>query len=340
MKKLFLALFCLLILSSFAFADEFHTLDNYIFKLNDNVTRKTVNFKNRFGINLAGDLYFAKDLDISVKHPAIVIGAPYGGVKEQSPGIYAQEMAKNGFVTLTFDASFNGYSSGQPRHLSSPELFTEDFSAGVDFLGTHNFVDREKIGAIGICGSGSFALSAAAMDLRIKAVATISMYDISRVMRKGWLDNSDSKEARDLIRKQVAIQRWAEADGNPPAMTDRGAALEIDSEKNPIESEFGEFYSRKRGYHHNSIAQFTFTSLPAWINFQLLDLVTEITPRPILLIIGENAHSRYFSEDVYKIANEPKELFVVPDANHVDLYDNLEKIPFEKLDSFFKENLK
>ena len=339
MKKIFSAVFLVLVFSGFTFADEVQVLDNYIFKLSDKVTRTPVKYKNRFGITLAGDLYMLKDFDYSEKHSAIVIGAPYGGVKEQSPGIYAQEMAERGFVTLTFDPSFNGYSSGEPRHLSSPELFAEDFSAGVDFLGTRDFVDREKIGAIGICGSGSFALSAAAMDLRIKAIATISMYDISRAMRKGWLDQEDNKEAREKFLKQAAAQRWAEAEGNPPTLSPRGADLDINWEKNPIGAEFGEFYSRNRGYHHNSVAQFTITSVPAWINFQLLDLVHEITPRPILLIIGENAHSRYFSEEVYKAANEPKELFVVQDANHVDLYDNIEKIPFEKLESFFNENM-
>ncbi len=336
MRKIFLVISLVLIFANVAFAQ---VLDNYIFRLSENVTRTPVKFKTRFGITLAGDLYVAKDLDLSQKHSAVVIGAPYGGVKEQSPGIYAQVLAENGFVALTFDASYNGYSSGQPRHISSPELFAEDFSAAVDFLGTRDFVEREKIGAIGICGSGGFALSAAAMDVRIKAVITISMYDISRVIRKGWLDNADSKEERDKIREQAAIQRWTEAEGNNPAMTTRGANLEIDFEHDAIGSEFGEFYSRPRGYHHNSIAQFTFTSLPSWMNFQLLDLVSEITPRHILLIIGENAHSRYFSEDVYKFATEPKELFVVPEATHVDLYDNLEKIPFDKILNFLHENL-
>ena len=168
--------------------------DNYIFELSDKVTRRSVSYKNRFGITIAADLYLSKDFDESKEHAAIIVGAPYGGVKEQGPGIYAQNMVERGFVALTFDPSYNGYSSGEPRHLSSPELFVEDFSAAVDYVGTRPFVDKGKIGVIGICGSGGFAISAAQVDRRIKAIATVSMYDISRVASKGFMDSLTREE--------------------------------------------------------------------------------------------------------------------------------------------------
>lgn len=314
-------------------------MDNYIFELSDKVTRQSVSYNNRYGIKIAADLYLPKDFDKSQKHSAIIVGAPYGGVKEQGPGIYAQNMAEHGFVALTFDPSYNGYSGGEPRHLSSPDLFVEDFSAAVDYLGTRPFVNRDEIGVIGICGSGGFGISAAQVDRRIKAVATVSMYDIARVTSEGFMD-SLTEDERNNILDTVAEQRYAEFEGNEPVLTPRGAPIGFDDNTDPIGREFGEFYSTPRGYHHNSISQFTMTSSMSFMNFPLLTHIKSISPRPILFVIGEHAHSRYFSEDAYKLAAEPKELYIVPKAGHVDLYDKTDLIPFDKLESFFTENLK
>ena len=342
MKSIFIALMVVSLLGGSAFAadtQERKKMDNYIFTLSDNVTRKPVSYKNRYGVTIAADLYAPKNFNESTKYPAIVIGSPYGGVKEQGAGIYAQNMAERGFIVLAFDPSFNGYSGGETRHLSSPDLFVEDFSAGVDYLGTRSFVDRNRIGVIGMCGSGGFALSAAQVDRRIKAVATISMYDISRAQRYGFRD-SMSEEDRNKYLDQIAEQRYLEFEGNEPMLTPRGAPIGFDENTDPISREFGEFYSTPRGYHHNSLTQFTMTSSMSMINFSLLDNLKWISPRPILLVIGENAHSRYFSEDVYEAAAEPRELYIVPGAGHVDLYDRVDVIPFDKLASFFMENLK
>ncbi|WP_340400639.1 alpha/beta hydrolase [Paenibacillus sp. FSL H8-0079] len=314
-------------------------MSNYIFNLSDKVTRKSVSYQNRFGITIAADLYAPKDFDETKKYAAVIIGAPYGGVKEQGSGIYAQNMAERGFVALTFDPSYNGYSGGEPRHLSSPDLFVEDFSAGVDYMGTRPFVDRNKIGVIGMCGSGGFAISAAQVDRRIKAVATVSMYDISRAQGKGFMD-SLTEEDRNKTLDAIAEQRYAEFEGNPPALTDRGAPIGFDENTDPVGREFGEFYSTPRGYHHNSITQFTVTSSMSFMNFPLLTYIKSISPRPILFIMGENAHSRWFSEDAYELAAEPKELYIIPNAGHVDLYDKTDLIPFAKLEEFFTENLK
>ncbi|MBB3114034.1 hypothetical protein FHS18_006150 [Paenibacillus phyllosphaerae] len=313
-------------------------MPNYIFELSEKVSRKTVSFINRYGINIAADLYLPKDFNESKKYAAVIIGAPYGGVKEQGSGIYAQNMAARGFVALAFDPSFNGYSGGEPRHLSSPDLFVEDFSAAVDYVGTRPFVDRMQIGAIGMCGSGGFAISAAKVDRRIKAVATVSMYDIARAERNGFKD-SFTEEDRNRKLDAIAEQRYAEFEGNPPALTDRGAPIGFDDHTDPIGREFGEFYSTPRGYHPNSITAFTVTSSMSFMNFPLLTNMKSISPRPILFIIGEHAHSRYFSEDAYELAAEPKELYIVPNAGHVDLYDKTDAIPFDKLEAFFNEHL-
>ena len=309
---------------------------NYIFELSEKVERKSVSFKNRYGIDLAGDLYTPKDLDTTKKYPALVIGTPYGGVKEQGPSVYANELAQRGFVALTFDPSFNGYSGGHPRHISSPGLFVEDFSACVDYVGTRSFIDRDKIGAIGICGSGGFALSAAQVDRRIKAVATISMYDISRAQRGDGL----TEEERNQMLDDMAEQRYIDFESGQPALGPRGAAIGFDDATDPISKEFGEFYSTPRGYHPNSITQFTVTSSMSFMNFPLLAYIKSISPRPILFVMGNEAHSCFFSETAYELANEPKELYVVEDANHVDLYDKTALIPFEKLENFFAEYLK
>jgi uncharacterized protein len=313
-------------------------MDNYIFDLDEAVTRASVSYENRFGITIAADLYRPKDFDESQQYPAVVIGPPYSGVKEQGPGIYAQNMAKRGFVALAFDPSFNGYSGGEPRHASSPDIFVEDFSAGVDYLGTRPFVDRERIGAIGICGSRAFALSAAQVDRRIKAVASVVMVDIARAAANGPAD-SLTDEARGEILDRLAEPRYADFEAGHPTLGPRGAPIGFDENTDPIGREFGSFYSTPRGYHPNSITQFTLTSDLSFMNFQLLDNLGWISPRPILFMVGERAFSRYFSEDAFRLASEPKELLVVPNANHVDLYDRTDLIPFDTLETFFSENL-
>lgn len=309
----------------------------YTFELSDNVTRTHVSYKNRFGITLAGDLYMAKDLDTSKQHPALIIGPPYGGVKEQGPGVYANQLAQRGFVVLAFDPSYNGYSEGEPRHTSSPEIFVEDFSAGVDYLGTRPFVDREKIGAIGICGSGGFAISAAQVDTRIKAVATASMYDISITG-----NNMDSEQLKETL-DQIGEQRWKDFESSKPEYIPSFPAEADDSVPeglDPVSEEFYSYYGLERGHHPNARGGFTTTSQLSFFNFQLLNHIDTISPRPILFIMGENAHSRFFSEDAYAAASEPKELYIVPDAIHIDLYDKVDKIPFDKMESFFNEAFK
>jgi fermentation-respiration switch protein FrsA (DUF1100 family) len=311
--------------------------DGYTFALSDEVTRTPVRYKNRYGIDIAGDLYQRKGLDESAAHPALVIGPPHGGVKEQGPGVYAQEMAERGFVALAFDPSYNGESGGEPRHITSPEVFAEDFSAGVDFLGTLPHVDRERIGAIGICGSGGFALSAAQVDTRIKAVATSAMYDISRVQRNGWQDSASDDERRTTL-EGLAAQRWKDVDAGEPQLQPTFPA-EIPPGLDPITSEFFEYYVADRGHHPRSIGGFTVTSSTSHINFGELRHLADIAPRPILLVTGDQAHSRYFSETVHEQATGPKELLVVPGARHIDLYDRTELIPFDRLEKFFADNL-
>ena len=312
-------------------------MSNYIFELSEKVSRRHVRYQNRYGITLAGDLYTAKDLDEGKTHPALVVGPPYGGVKEQGPGVYANELAQRGFVVLAFDPCFMGESGGEPRHVSSPDIFAENFSAGVDFLGTLPYVDRERIGTIGICGSGGFALSAAQTDARIKAVATSAMYDIS-----GFATMMDHDQWNAAI-ERLAAQRWADVDnGEPlyiPSFPEEPADKVPEGLTGP-EAEFYEFYGLKRGHHPRALGGFTVTSDMAMSNFQSLNHIAMISPRPILFINGDISHSRMFSETAYAAAAEPKELYLVEGARHIDLYDDVEKIPFDKLEQFFKDSLK
>ncbi len=308
----------------------------YIFDLSENVTRTHVYYQNRYGIELAGDLYVAKDADLSRKYPALVIGPPFGGVKEQGPGVYANQLAQRGFVVLAFDPSYHGYSGGQPRLVGSTDIYAEDFSAGVDYLGLLDYVDREQIGAIGICGSGGFALSAAAQDSRIKAVAASVMYDISS------MGNSATGEARARQLEELSRQRWVDAENGFPQFRNNYPDAPVDqvpAEMTGNNAEFYSFYATKRGWHPNALAGVTTTSMLSLMNFPSLSHINEIAPRPILFIVGENAHSAAFSETAYEAAGEPKEIYVVPDAIHIDLYDDVEKIPFDKLEDFFRTAL-
>ena len=312
-------------------------MSGHITKLSDTLERKTVTCPNRYGFTVTGELYYAKDMNKNVKHPALIVGAPYGGVKEQGPCVYGNELAQRGFVVLTFDQSFMGESSGFPRHVSSPDIFVENFSAAVDYLGLQAFVDREKIGAIGICGSGGFALSAAQCDVRIKAVATLSMYDMNVASRLGM----DEKTVQ-AVKAQMARQRWVDAENGYPEYVPFFPEQPMDAVPVELEepnAEWFRFYALKRGHHPNARGGFTTTSNLAMMNFPLLDYIKEISPRPILFVMGDRAHSRFFSENAYAAANEPKELYTVADAEHIDLYDRVDRIPFDKLEDFFLKNL-
>lgn len=324
------------------------------FSKSDKVDHKKVTFKNRYGITLAADLYHPKNA--SGKLPAISVSGPFGAVKEQASGLYAQTMAERGFVTLAFDPSYTGESSGEPRNMASPDFNTEDFSASIDFLGLLPNVDRERIGVIGICGYSGMALTAATSDSRIKAVATASMYDMSRSMSRGYKDSYTLAQRRKVI-DYLSQQRWADAESDKIALgyhevpfDDQGNIVKgsrvlpetLPVNPDPVLEAFFNYYRTPRGFHPrgiNSTTAWTATTPMSFFSFPMYANIEMISPRPILLIAGENAHSRYYSEDVYKVASEPKELLIVPNADHVDLYDRMDKIPFDKLTSFFKQHL-
>ena len=323
-------------------ADRPADADN--FYRSDKVEVQKVTFKNQYKMNIAGNLYLPKDMDKSKKHAAIIVGHPMGAVKEQSADLYAAKMAERGFVTMSVDLAFWGGSDGQPRNAVAPELYAETFSAAVDYLGTGPFADREKIGAIGICGSGSFAISAAKIDPRLKAVATISMYDMGAANRNG-LNHSLTLAQRKQIIADAAEQRYVEFQGGATKYTS-GTVHEITEKSNPIEREFYDFYRTPRGEFTPAGSSPLLTTHPTlssntkFMNFYPFNDIETISPRPLLFITGDQAHSKEFSEDAYKRAAEPKELYYVAGAGHVDLYDRVELIPFDKLESFFKANLK
>lgn len=319
------------------------TTDKYTFELSDKVSREKVSFKNRYGITLVGDLYLPKEKG-DEPLAGLAISGPYGAVKEQASGFYANVMAQRGYAVVAFDPSYTGESGGEPRNVSSPDINTEDFSAAIDFLGLQENVDRNKVGIIGICGFGGFALNATAVDKRVKAVAVTSMYDMSRVTAKGYFD-STTPEQRTQMLEQMSEQRWEDAKNGTPALSNQGLPDKIEGDEPEFVKGYFDYYKTDRGFHPRSInsnSSWTITTPLSLMNMPILTYIDEISPRPMLLIAGENAHSRYFSEDAYKAAAEPKELMIIPGAVHTDLYDGGDKdyIPFDKLDTFFKENLK
>lgn len=316
-----------------------------IFPKSEKVVHRKVTFKNRYGITLVGDLYTPKG--ISGKTSAIAVSGPFGAVKEQSSGLYAQTLAERGFITLAFDPSYTGESSGEPRNMASPDINTEDFSAAVDFLGSLDSVDREKIGILGICGWGGFALNAAISDTRIKAVVTSTMYDITRVAAKGYNDAVDA-EARYQMKKSINEARWeASKNGYADLLPPNNLRKEQFTDETPqFIKEYSDFYTTKRGFHPRAVnsnpdGSWATTSNLSMINMPILQYASE-NRTPALLIHGEKAHSRYFSEDAFKaLGNKDKELYIVPNATHVDLYDDQAGvIPYDKIEAFFKAHLK
>ena len=342
MKNMTLALG--LLISSFAAtaADMSKGADN--FYKSDNVTQQKVTFKNQYQMNVVGNLFIPKTLNQNAKNPAIVVGHPMGAVKEQSSNLYAQKLAEQGFVTLAIDLSFWGESEGKPGHLVSPEIYADDFSAAVDYLSTQPYVDPEKIGVLGICGSGSFAISAAKIDPRMKAIATVSMYDMGSAFRNG-LNHSQTPEQRLAFIKSAIEQRFAEFKGAEKAYIP-GTVNKLDDSTPAIQREFFDFYRTERGGYTPQGEKEDLTTKPLlssigkFMNFYPFNDIETISPRPMLFITGDQAHSKEFSEDAWKRAAQPKDLYVVPGAGHVDLYDRTDLIPFGKLTSFFKANLK
>ena len=305
------------------------------------VKKQKVTFHNRFLIDVVGDLYFPANYDSAKKYAAIIVGHPFGGVKEQTSGLHARLLAEMGYVTLAFDASYYGESGGYPRRMESPEVRVEDFSAAVDFLTNHPAVDADKIGVIGICGGGCYSVSATQIDHRIKALATISMYDMGRARRQG-VGDTQTYEQRMAILDEIGRQRTAEY-GGATRRDIRALPEKVDENTPKFAIDFLDYYDNpERGQHPNSTGYYSYTSLAPMMNFFPFAQIETISPRPVLFIVGENAVSKYFSEDAYEKAAEPKELFVVPAATHVDLYDQPEylKITLPKLDAFFKQYLK
>ena len=307
-------------------------------------TAREVCFKNQYQMKIAGNLIIPKQRQEELKLPAIIVGHPMGAVKEQSANLYAMKMAEYGFITLAVDLSFWGGSEGEPRNAVSPDLYAESFSAAADYLRTLPFVEKDKIGVIGICGSGSFAISAAKIDPRLKAIATVSMYDMGQANRNA-LHKSLTLEQRKKVIAEAALQRDVEFSGGQMKYTS-GTVHKLTEKSSPVEIEFYEFYRTPRGEFTPpgasplTTTHPTLTSNVKFMNFYPFEDMDMISPRPLLFITGTEAHSREFSDDAYRRASEPKELYLVPNAGHVDLYDRVGLIPFDKLNQFFTEYLK
>ena len=311
-----------------------------VFPQSNKVVHEKVTFRNRYGITLAADMYIPKNA--GGKLAAIAVSGPFGAVKEQSSGFYAQTLAERGFLTIAFDPSYTGESGGQPRYVASPDINTEDFSAAVDFLSTRNDVDPECIGILGICGWGGMALNAAAMDMRIKATVTSTMYDMSRVNANGYFDAMDADQRYEL-RRQLNAQRTLDAKNGTYELAG-GVVDPLPDDAPQFVKDYYAYYKTPRGYHKRSLNSnngWNKTSSLSFINMPLLAYSDEIR-NAVLMIHGEKAHSRYFSEDAFKkLKGDNKELLIIPGASHVDLYDNQANvIPFDKIESFFREYLK
>lgn len=335
---------------------EMENQEHYTFQLSDKVDRTEITFKNRYGIMVSGDLYTPKNKG-NEKLPALVLSGPFGAVKEQSSGLYASELASRGFVTLAFDPSFTGESGGEVRGVASPDIFTEDFSAAVDYIGLLPTVDRNRIGLMAICGLSGMALTAATSDSRIKAVATASMYDMSRSISRSHQD-SYTQEQRQKVIDYLSQQRWKDAENGNYAVglhevpfdengnMIKGARIlpeTLPANPDPVLASFFDYYRTARGFHSrsiNSTTAWTATTPMSFFSFPMHANIEMIGTRAVMLVAGENAHSRYYSEDVYKMISGPKELVIIPGADHVDLYDKKDKIPFDRLETFFKDNLK
>ena len=309
------------------------------FAKSENIDHKKVTFRNRSGITLAGDLYIPKNA--AGKLAAIAVSGPFGAVKEQASGRYAQTMAERGFMTLAFDPSYTGESGGEPRNVASPDINTEDFSAAVDFLATLDNVDPNRIGIIGICGFGGMGLNAAAMDTRIRATVASTMYDMSRVNANGYFDAMNA-DARHEVRKQLNEQRTRDAQSGTFAPSQAGLPDALRGDEPQFVKDYFDYYKTKRGFHPRSInsnGAWNATSSLSFMTMPILAYAGEIR-NAVLLIHGEKAHSRYFSEDAFKkLTGDNKELVIIPNANHTDLYDKMDVIPFDKIDAFFKTNL-
>ena len=311
-----------------------------VFPLSEKVNHSKITFHNRYGITLAADLYVPKNAE--GKLAAIAICGPFGAVKEQASGLYAQTLAERGFLTIAFDPSFTGESGGQPRYVASPDINTEDFCAAVDYLSTRNDVDKERIGILGICGRGGLAINAAAIDTRIKATVSSTMYDMSRVTENGYFDEADNADARNAMREQLNAQRTEDYRNGTYALAG-GVVDPLPEDAPQFVKDYHAYYKTQRGYHKrslNSNGGWNKTSSLSFLNMPLLSFAGEIR-NAVLLIHGEKAHSRYFSEDTFKkLKGDNKELMIIPGASHTDLYDNLDKIPFDKIEQFYRENLK
>lgn len=343
LKAIFIGVFGIFLSTEIMGANMVEGADN--FYKSDSVTMQKVTFKNRYNMNVTGNLFMPKNMNQSMKYRTIIVGHPMGAVKEQAANLYATKMAEFGYVTLAIDLSYWGESEGEPRNSVLPDMYSEDFSAAVDFLGTRDFIDRDNIGVIGICASGSFAISAAKIDPRLKAIATISMYNMGNANRHG-LNESLTLEQRKEIIATAAQERYNEFLSGEVTKYTSGTVDEINENSTDIEKEFYDFYRTPRGEVIPAGATRLTTTHPTlvtnvkFMNFYPFNDIETISPRAMLFITGDKAHSKEFSEDAYKRAGEPKELYYVKDAGHVDLYDRVNLIPFDKLNNFFNTNLK
>ncbi len=315
-----------------------------VFPKSDKVDHRKVTFVNRYGITLAADMYVPKKAQ--GKLPAIAVSGPFGAVKEQSSGLYAQEMAERGFLTIAFDPSFTGESGGQPRFVASPDINTEDFSAAVDFLSVQDNVDSNRIGIIGICGWGGMALNAAASDTRIKATVASTMYDMTRVTANGYFDYEKDKETlkKERYANREALNAQRTADYKAGAYKNSGGVVDpLPADAPQFVKDYYAYYKTECGYHPrslNSNGGWNMTMALSFMNMPILSYADEIK-NAVMVLHGEKAHSRYFGEDAFKkLKGNNKELVIVPGASHVDLYDNKAKIPFAKIEAFFRQNLK